>query len=90
MPGLLAEPSELDLVTLKREIADRIAVREHVEDFLGFLQQQGKQIVLLTNAHQKSVDLKFEHVHIESFFLMKLLHRMRWDWRKSIRNSGRD
>ncbi|MEZ5451165.1 MAG: GMP/IMP nucleotidase [Thiolinea sp.] len=59
---------ELDLVTLKREIADRIAVREHVEDFLGFLQQQDKQIVLLTNAHQKSVDLKFEHVHIESFF----------------------
>lgn len=57
-----------DLVALKHEIADRIAIRAHVERFLESLHERGKRVVLLTNAHQKSVSLKFGYVALESYF----------------------
>jgi len=57
-----------DLVALKHEIADRIAIRAHVESFLESLHQRGKRVVLLTNAHQKSVGLKFGYVALERYF----------------------
>ncbi|MEZ5536873.1 MAG: GMP/IMP nucleotidase [Thiolinea sp.] len=59
---------ELDVMALKHEVADRIAIREGVEDFLYFLRQLGKRSVLLTNAHEKVVGLKFGYVDIEHFF----------------------
>lgn len=57
-----------DLVALKHEIADRIAIRAHVESFLESLHARGKRVVLLTNAHQKSVGLKFGYVALENYF----------------------
>ncbi|MEN9501411.1 MAG: nucleotidase [Pseudomonadota bacterium] len=57
-----------DLVALKRELADRIAIRAHVESFLTSLHERGKRVVLLTNAHQKSVALKFGYVALEQYF----------------------
>ena len=57
-----------DLVALKHEIADRIAIRAHVESFLKSLHARGKRLVLLTNAHQKSVGLKFGYVALEHYF----------------------
>lgn len=57
-----------DLVALKHEIADRIAIRAHVERFLESLRERGKRVVLLTNAHQKSVGLKFGYVVLEHYF----------------------
>lgn len=57
-----------DLVALKHEIADRIAIRAHVERFLQSLRERGKRVVLLTNAHQKSVGLKFGYVVLEHYF----------------------
>lgn len=57
-----------DLVALKHEIADRIAIRAHVERFLESLRTRGKRVVLLTNAHQKSVGLKFGYVVLEHYF----------------------
>lgn len=62
------EALQMDIVTLKHEVADRIAVREHVIDFLQHLHQLNKRVVLLTNAHQKTVKLKFEYTRIEPFF----------------------
>ncbi len=59
---------ETDLVALKHEIADRIQIRAHVEHFLESLHTRGKRVVLLTNAHQKSVALKFGYVALEHFF----------------------
>jgi putative hydrolase of the HAD superfamily len=59
---------ETDLVTLKHEIADRIQIRAHVERFLVSLHERGKRVVLLTNAHQKSVALKFGYVALEQYF----------------------
>lgn len=58
----------IDLVALKHEIADRIAIRAHVEQFLSLLKQRQKRVVLLTNAHQKSVGLKFGYVALEHYF----------------------
>ncbi|HMT92209.1 GMP/IMP nucleotidase [uncultured Thiothrix sp.] len=58
----------MDLVALKYEIAERIAMRAHVEEFLTHLRQLNKRIVLLTNAHRKSVNLKFEYVNLEPYF----------------------
>lgn len=58
----------LDVVTLKHEVADRIAIREGVEDFLNYLKKLGKRSILLTNAHEKVVRLKFGYVEIEHFF----------------------
>ncbi|MEB4591045.1 GMP/IMP nucleotidase [Candidatus Thiothrix sp. Deng01] len=57
-----------DLVALKHEIADRIQIRAHVGRFLESLHERGKRVVLLTNAHQKSVGLKFGYVALEHYF----------------------
>ena len=57
-----------DLVALKHEIAERIAIRAHVEAFLESLHTRGKRVVLLTNAHQKSVGMKFGYVALEQYF----------------------
>ncbi|HPY41155.1 MAG TPA: HAD-IA family hydrolase, partial [Thiolinea sp.] len=58
----------MDMVALKHEIAERIAIRAHVEPFLRHLRQLEKRIVLLTNAHRKSVNLKFEYVNLAPYF----------------------
>ncbi|MFI0399827.1 MAG: GMP/IMP nucleotidase [Thiolinea sp.] len=59
---------QMDIVALKHEIADRIAIRPDVAPFLSYLRQLNKRIILLTNAHRKSVNLKFEYVNLEPYF----------------------
>ncbi len=59
---------DMDIVNLKHEVADRIAIRANVIEFLNYLQSLKKHIVLLTNAHQKTVDLKFGYAKIEHHF----------------------
>ena len=51
---------ELDIAELKREINHLIAVHDHVTEFLQRIRQSGKRVVMLTNAHSKSLDLKME------------------------------
>jgi len=62
------ETLEMDIVSIKHEVADRIAIRENVIEFLDFLQSLKKRIILLTNAHRKTVELKFEYADIEHHF----------------------
>lgn len=59
---------DLDIVSLKHEVAERIAIRENVIEFLDYLRSLDKRVVLLTNAHQKTVELKFSYVEIEHHF----------------------
>lgn len=60
---------EMDIVSLKQTVTHKIAVRTQAEAFLRFLQQQTTiRKILLTNAHPKTVSLKFDHVNIEPFF----------------------
>jgi putative hydrolase of the HAD superfamily len=51
---------KLDIADLKNEINHLIAVHEHVVDFLERTRECGKRVVMLTNAHAKSLDLKME------------------------------
>ena len=49
---------ELDIAGLKQEIDHLIAVHNHVIEFLQRTRDAGKRVVLVTNAHAKSLDLK--------------------------------
>ncbi len=59
---------DLDIPALKQEVSEHIKIRINVEPFLDFLRQQKKHIILLTNAHPKTVDIKFQHAAIEKYF----------------------
>lgn len=50
----------LDIALLKEEVDHLIAVHPHVLEFLELLKIAGKRRVLVTNAHQKSLQLKLE------------------------------
>ncbi len=58
----------LDVMALKREVQHLIAVRPHVEEFLARLQASHHRVVLVTNAHIKSLDLKLARVGLERWF----------------------
>jgi len=62
------EALQMDIVSLKHEVADRIAIRANVIEFLDYLRVMKKRVVLLTNAHHKTVKLKFSYVDIEQYF----------------------
>ena len=49
---------DLDITALKHEIDHLIAVHNHVTEFLQRTRAAGKRVVLVTNAHAKSLDLK--------------------------------
>ena len=49
---------DLDINALKRELEHLIQVHPHVAEFLEALRAAGKRIALLTNAHQKVIELK--------------------------------
>ena len=59
---------DMDIVNLKHQVSDKIAVRANVEKLLHFIKQQGCRMVLLTNAHHKTVTLKFGYTTIETYF----------------------
>lgn len=58
----------LDIPELKREVKEKIAVRPHVREFLQFLHMQGKRVVLVTNAHPASVEIKMETTGLDRHF----------------------
>ena len=55
----------LDIALLKEEVDHLIAVHPHVTDFLEALARAGKQRVLVTNAHQKSLQLKMRKTRLD-------------------------
>lgn len=59
---------DLDIALLKREVKHLIAILPHVKEFLDHLNNMGKNILLVTNAHQKSLLLKMEETQLEEHF----------------------
>jgi HAD superfamily hydrolase (TIGR01509 family) len=59
---------DLDIPALKEQIKHLIEVHPHVEDFLKSMRLRGKKIFLVTNAHYKSVTLKFKKTLIGKYF----------------------
>jgi len=58
----------LDIVQLKQEVAHLIAVRPDVPAFLQALRTTGRRVVMVTNAHPKSLDLKMRETGIDAYF----------------------
>lgn len=59
---------KLDIPALKEQIRHLIEVHPHVIDFLKLMKKQKKKIFLLTNAHYKTVKIKFKKTQIGEYF----------------------
>ncbi len=59
----------LDIEQLKHDIAEKISIRPDVEKFLFWLNENNKRVVMVTNAHPASLNLKMDktklHVHFD-------------------------
>jgi putative hydrolase of the HAD superfamily len=58
----------LDIVALKREVEHLIALRPDTLAFLACLRESGRRVVMVTNAHPASVDLKMQKTGIAALF----------------------
>lgn len=60
----------LDIEQLKHDIAEKISIRPDVVEFLSWLNENDKRVVLVTNAHPASLNLKMDktnlHVHFDN------------------------
>ncbi len=63
-----SEALGLDIAMLKEEVDHLIQVHPHVIDFLARARRVGKRLVLLTNAHRKSLRLKMEKTRLAGYF----------------------
>lgn len=59
---------EVDIIALKQAVSHLIQVHDHVIDFLDRVRRAGKRLVLLTNAHHGSLELKIEKTGIDGHF----------------------
>lgn len=59
---------KLDIAGLKTEIAGLISVLPHVVEFLEAVQHSSRRIILVTNAHRASLDLKMGKTCLHPFF----------------------
>ncbi len=65
----------VDVVRLKHEISHRVAIRPYCIEFLDALREAGKDVVMVTNAHQDSLALKMEITLLtEKFHSMITVH----------------
>ena len=58
----------LDIQLLKQEVNHLIAIHPCVTDFLSQMRLGGKRLVLLTNAHQKTLAIKMDKTQMSGFF----------------------
>ena len=58
----------LDIAGLKAEISGLITVLPHVVEFLEAVHQSSRQLLLVTNAHRDSLDLKMDKTCLQPFF----------------------
>jgi len=59
---------KLDIAGLKTEVAGLISVLPHVVEFLETIQQSSRKVMLVTNAHRASLDLKMQKTCLDRFF----------------------
>lgn len=58
----------LDIALLKEEVNHLIAVHPYVTDFLDAVRAAGKRVLLVTNAHFKSLELKMQKTQLGGHF----------------------
>ena len=59
---------KINIVKLKMSITQKIALRPSSESFLSALREQDKNLLLVTNAHPASLDIKMKQVPIFHYF----------------------
>lgn len=62
------EELQLNITQLKKTITHKITLRPSVEALLKQLRLSEKRILLITNAHPHSLELKMDHTGIDDFF----------------------
>lgn len=58
----------LDIVELKKELAHLIRLLPRVEEFLGAVRASGRRLVLMTNAHDHTLEFKMARITIGEYF----------------------
>ncbi len=58
----------LDIINLKHELAELIALLPHAAEFLAKMQQAEQKVLLVTNAHWGSLNLKLQKTGLQRFF----------------------
>lgn len=59
---------QINITELKHRITDKISIRPNVEALLKDLHEHDKQVLLITNAHPFSLDIKMQHTGIADYF----------------------
>jgi putative hydrolase of the HAD superfamily len=59
---------QLNIAELKQELAGLIAVHPHVVEFLDAVRGPGRRLLLVTNAHRDSLNLKMQKTCLQQFF----------------------
>jgi len=59
---------DLDIIKLKQNMSHMIQILPHAENFLKNSKTNNKKIFLATNAHRKTIRVKMDIVHLESYF----------------------
>ncbi|MCB1706400.1 MAG: GMP/IMP nucleotidase [Halioglobus sp.] len=59
---------DMDIPALKQELQHMISIRPFVLEFLAELHNSSRDVLLVTNAHRKTLDLKMENVDILGWF----------------------
>lgn len=63
-----SELLKLDIGQLKTQISHKIALHSSTLDFLNALKEHNKTVILATNAHRTSLDIKMRAAGIEHYF----------------------
>ncbi len=63
-----SEKLSLDIEALKKDVDHKISFRPNVIEFLNFLKRQNKRIILATNAHPKTLELKLMRTDFRAYF----------------------
>ncbi len=63
-----SEQLEMDVFKVRDGIEHLIRLRPHVEEFLQYLSHRGKNIVMVTNSHEKFITLKMKLTGLERYF----------------------
>ena len=67
-PTTGSETLGIDVVELKHEVSHKIAIRPYCVDFLDALRNARKDVVMVTNAHHDSLNLKMAQTGIAAKF----------------------
>ena len=59
---------DLDIAELKKEVGHLISIHPYVIGFLDAVRKSGRRLVLVTNAHIKSLELKMEKTQLHGHF----------------------